>query len=84
MSYDPMNDFDEDDHHIEGYTKRVIPVIRVYISYLQENNDMLDLAEVIEALSCNDMSPAENIKSYIEQGMVNIYACSFNQVKKVI
>ena len=79
-----MNDFDEDDHHIEGYTKRVIPVIRVYISYLQENNDMLDLAEVIEALSCNDMSPAENIKSYIEQGMVNIYACSFNQVKKVI
>ncbi len=84
MSYDPMNDFNEEDGHIEGYTKRVIPVIRVYISYLQENNDMLDLEEVIEALSSNNMSPAENIKSYIEQGMVNIYACSFNQTKKVI
>jgi hypothetical protein len=83
MSYDPMNN-NEDDNFIEGYTKRVIPVIRVYISYLQEDNNMLDLEEAIEALSSNNMSPAENIKRYIEQGMINIYACSFNQVKKVI
>jgi hypothetical protein len=79
-----MSDKFDDEDHIEGYTKRVIPVIRVYISYLQENNDMLELEEVIEALSCNDMSPQENIKSLIDQGMINIYACSFNQTKKVI
>ena len=74
----------EDENFIEGYTKRVIPVIRIYISYLQENNDMLDLEEAIEALGSNYKSPQENIKDYIDKGMVNIYACSFNQVKKVI
>ncbi len=76
------DNFDND--FIDEYTTRVIPVIRVYISYLKENNDMLDLPEVVAALSSNDRSPGENIKDYIDKGMINIYACSFNQTVKVI
>ena len=73
------DNFDDDE-----FTTRVIPVIRVYISYLKENNDLLDIPEAISALSCNDKSPSENIKDYIDRGMINIYACSFNQTVKVI
>ena len=76
------DNFDSD--FVDEYSTRVIPVIRVYISYLKENNDMLDIGEVVAALGSNDKSPSENIKDYIDKGMINIYACSFNQTVKVI
>lgn len=64
--------------------EQVIPVMRIYVSYVKENQDMLDVPEIINLLFQNNKSPSEHIKELIDKGMINIYACCFNQTVKVI
>ena len=85
MSYEDMGKFydpDEEKHIIRE--EQVIPVMRVYISFVKENQDMLDIPEAVNLLCQNNQSPSENIKEIIDKGMINIYACCFNNVHKVI
>lgn len=88
------NNFDDDEDPIDyndilGINKhireeQVIPVMRVYISFVKENQDMLDIPDAVNLLCQNNKSPSENIKELIDKGMINIYACCFNNVHKVI
>jgi hypothetical protein len=81
MSYDDSNEFQD---VFDKFTQKVQPVVRVYISYVTEGNDMLDIPQTLQALCTDGKSPIENIKDIMDKGMVNIYACSFNNVHKVI
>jgi predicted peroxiredoxin len=45
---------------------------------------MLEIDEIIDALTQDNKSPSENIKDIIDKGMVNIYACTFNETVKVL
>ena len=75
-------DFDEEDDG--SYTDSLMPFLRVYISAGKENHDMLDIDELIVFLSSEGRSISETIKHIIDYGMVNVYACSFNETIKVL
>jgi hypothetical protein len=62
----------------------VIPYVRIYITVGKANHDMLEIDEIIDALTQDNKSPSENIKDIIDKGMVNIYACTFNETVKVL
>lgn len=64
--------------------EKVIPYIRVYISVGKENHDMLTVDQISSLLQQDCASPVENIKSYMDKGMVNIYACEYDKVMKII
>lgn len=81
MCYNKAMD-EEDDFEIAE--EAVIPYLRIYISVGKENHDMLDIDEIIQVLTQDGKSPSENIKDMMDNGMVNIYATSFNQVVKVL
>ena len=74
-------DFDEED---DGYTDSLMPFLRIYLSAGRANHDMLDVDEIIEFLSSENRSISETIKQLIDKGMVNVYACSFNDTMKVL
>jgi hypothetical protein len=74
----------ENDEIYSGITEKVIPFIRIYISAGLENHDMLDVEDVIDFLTSNNLSINDTIKNIIDKGMVNVYACSFNKVVKVL
>jgi|LakMenE01Jun11ns_1017448.scaffolds.fasta_scaffold8620790_1 hypothetical protein len=85
MSYEDMGKFyDPDEEKNIVREEQVIPVMRVYISFVKENQDMLDIPDAVNLLCQNNKSPSENIKELIDKGMINIYACCFNNVHKVI
>lgn len=64
--------------------EKVIPYIRVYISVGKENHDMLTVDQISSLLQQDCASPVENIKSYMDKGMVNIYACEYDKVMKIL
>lgn len=80
MSYEKNDDEKEDSSE---YETPVIPTVRVYISYTKQNHDQCDIPEVVDALT-RKMSPQNALIDLIDRGMVNIYACCFNNVHKVI
>lgn len=64
-------------------TEGVIPYVRIYLSFGKQNHDMLELPEIMNLLT-QDGSPTEKIKEFLDNGMVNIYACNFNTVAKIL
>ena len=75
---------DEEEDFIELAEEGVIPYLRIYISVGKQNHDMLEIHEILQVLTQDGKSPSENIKDMMDNGMVNIYATSFNQVVKVL
>ena len=59
MSYDDSNEYQD---VFDKFTQKVQPVVRVYISYVTEGNDMLDIPQTLQALCTDGKSPIENIK----------------------
>ena len=74
----------ENDEIYSGITEKVIPFIRIYISAGLEDHDLLEIEDVIDFLTSNNLSINDTIKNIIDKGMVNVYACSFNKVVKVL
>lgn len=74
----------EDDELYEGITESIMPFLRIYISAGRQNHDMLEVEEVVDFLSSENKSINETIKDLIDNGMLNIYACSFNNTIKVL
>lgn len=74
----------EDNTEYEQITEQIFPFLRVYISAGLENHDLLDTEEVVDFLTSSDKSVNETIKDLIDKGMLNVYACSFNNCVKVI
>ena len=74
----------ENDEIYSGITEKVIPFIRIYISAGLEDHDLLDVEDIVDFLTSNNMSINDTIKNIIDKGMVNVYACSFNKVVKVL
>lgn len=74
----------EDDELYEGITESIMPFLRIYVSAGKENHDMLDVDELVIWLTSENRSISETIKSCIDQGMLNVYACSFNETIKVL
>jgi hypothetical protein len=74
----------ENDEIYSGITEKIIPFIRIYISAGLEDHDLLEVEEVVDFLTSNNMSINDTIKNIIDKGMVNVYACSFNKVVKVL
>lgn len=68
----------------EEKTNKIIPFLRIYISAGFENHDMAETDEVIGFLHSENRTITEVIKDLLDKGMFNVYACSFNQSKKVI
>jgi hypothetical protein len=73
-----------DDEEDDGYTQSLMPFLRIYLSAGRENHDMLDIDEIVRFLSSENRSISETIKQLIDKGMVNVYACSFNDTLKVL
>lgn len=76
MEEDIDNDFD-------GYTEEIMPFLRIYISAGKEDHDLLEIEDVVQFLTSENRSINETIKHLIDNGMANIYACSFNKTMKV-
>ena len=62
----------------------VVPYIKILISVGRENHDMLTLLEISNLLTQDGASPTENIKEFMNKGMVNIYACEYDKVAKIL
>ncbi len=78
---------DEDMHDdIEeiGIGEQVIPYIKILISVGRENHDLLSIPEISNLLTQDGASPTENIKQFMDKGMVNIYACEYDKVAKIL
>lgn len=73
----------ENDELYEGITESIMPFIRIYVSAGLEDHDMLDIEEVIQFLTSENRSVNDTIKHLIDQGIANVYACSFNKITKV-
>ena len=73
---------DNDDYF--NTTEEIMPFIRIYLSAGRENHDMLDVDEIVDFLSSENKSISETIKQLIDKGIVNVYACSFNETIKVL
>jgi hypothetical protein len=75
-------EIDNDDYF--NITEEIMPFLRIYLSAGKENHDMLDCDEIVDFLSSDNRSISETIKQLIDKGMVNVYACSFNDTLKVL
>lgn len=64
--------------------EKVVPYIKILISVGRENHDMLTLLEISNLLTQDGASPTENIKEFMNKGMVNIYACEYDKVAKIL
>ena len=64
--------------------EKVVPYVRIYISAGRENHDLLNVEEIMILLSSEFASPSEKVKEFIDRGMVNIFACSYDKVLKVL
>jgi hypothetical protein len=77
---DSNNDGIEEIHIGEA----VVPYIRILISVGRENHDMLTIPQISNLLTQDGASPTENIKQFMDKGMVNIYACEYDKVAKIL
>jgi hypothetical protein len=75
-------EFEEEDY--DGVTETIMPFLRIYLSAGKENHDMLDTDEIVEWLSADNDSITDTIKRLLDKGIVNVYACSFNDTLKVL
>ena len=73
-----------DDQEYTPATEGVIPYVRIYLSFGKQNHDMLEIPEIVNLLTQEDISPTEKIKEFLDKGMVNIYACNFNTIAKIL
>jgi hypothetical protein len=64
--------------------EKVVPYIKILISVGRENHDMLTIPEISNLLTQDGASPTENIKEFMNKGMVNIYACEYDKVAKIL
>jgi hypothetical protein len=64
--------------------EQVVPYIRILISVGRENHDMLTIDEIEDLLTQDGASPTENIKLFMDKGMLNIYACEYDKVAKIL
>jgi hypothetical protein len=64
---------------------KLSPIIRIYLSAINESQDFVDL-DVIEefVMNNNNKTPSEVLKELFDQGIINVYVCSFDKVKKII
>lgn len=76
-------EYEDDDDLYEGITESIMPFLRIYVSAGKENHDLLDIPDLVEWLTSDNCSISDTIKRCIDQGMINVYACSFNQSVKV-
>ena len=76
----------DDNNEIEEVEigEQVIPYIKILISVGRENHDMLAIPEISNLLTQDGASPTENIKKFLDKGMVNIYACEYDKVAKIL
>ena len=64
--------------------EKVVPYIKILISVGRENHDMLTIPEISLLLTQDGASPTENVKQFLDKGMVNIYACEYDKVAKIL
>jgi hypothetical protein len=64
--------------------EKVVPYIKILISVGRENHDLLTIPEISNLLTQDGASPTENIKEFMNKGMVNIYACEYDKVAKIL
>ena len=85
MSYNNNmeNEEYENEDLYEGITETIMPFVRIYVSAGTEDHDMLEIEDVIEFLTSENRSVNETVKHLIDQGIANVYACSFNKTTKV-
>lgn len=77
-----MDDNNEIEELVIG--EQVIPYIKILISVGRENHDLLSIPEISNLLTQDGASPTENIKTFLDKGMVNIYACEYDKVAKIL
>ena len=80
---DNIDDMNDDIEEIE-IGEQVIPYIKILISVGRENHDMLSIPEISNLLTQDGASPTQNIKNFMDQGFVNIYACEYDKVAKIL
>lgn len=76
------NEYEDDDIY-DAITENIMPFLRIYISAGTEDHDMLSIEEVVNFLTSENRSINDTIKHLIDQGMSNVYACSFDKTIKV-
>jgi DNA-binding MarR family transcriptional regulator len=80
---DNIDDMNDGIEEIE-IGEQVIPYIKILISVGRENHDMLSIPEISNLLTQDGASPTQNIKQFMDQGFVNIYACEYDKVAKIL
>jgi len=80
ISYNRSMDEEEE---LDTYTETIMPFIRIYVSAGKEDHDLLEVEEVVDFLTSEQRSISDTIKDLLDQGILNVYACSFNQTMKV-
>lgn len=77
------NEYEDDEELYDSITENIMPFIRIYVSAGTEDHDMLDVEEIMNFLTSQNRSINDTIKHLIDQGMSNVYACSFDKTIKV-
>ena len=75
---------DDDDIEEIEIGEQVVPYIKILISVGRKNHDMLSIPEISNLLTQDGASPTQNIKNFMDQGFVNIYACEYDKVAKIL
>lgn len=73
----------DEEEELDTYTETIMPFIRIYVSAGKEDHDLLEVEDVVDFLTSEQRSISDTIKDLIDQGILNVYACSFNQTMKV-
>jgi hypothetical protein len=80
---DNIDDMNDDIEEIV-IGEQVVPYIKILISVGRANHDMLTIPEISNLLTQDGASPTQNVKQFMDKGFVNIYACEYDKVAKIL
>lgn len=68
---------EEQEEKIEIY-----PMMRCYVSVRDEAGDQMDVDEFM--LMVSDKGLSETIREWVDDGLLNIFYCNYNQITKIL
>ena len=66
----------------EDFDVKVFPALRVYLNCYTEDHDQYNIDEFMDLIG--EKGIAEFIRELIDEGILNVYYCCFDDVVKVI
>lgn len=66
----------------DTFKVNIYPCMRVYISISNEERDQMEIEEFYSIIG--NKSATDFVREMLDEGLANIYFCSFNTIDKVV